>query len=538
MDIATRLLARLSGINPDEVMTDTPAAATGTKSGSPSMMPEGRALANYLWDPNAPLVWLSRKDPLSVAQAFAGIHVFGSNGSGKTSGSRTIAKAFLRAGWGGCVLAAKPDDRALWKQMAAETGREGNLIILAADQPWRFNFIAYDLARSERLPERIDNVMGTFKDVLAQAGSIYGGEARAWIAAAEALLKRAVTILAARATPFTVGDIADFIAHAPQSIADVKNEEFESSEFKAAIEAARAATASGPYAAEIERTAVYWLRDYPRLPSQTRESTRFTLDYLLTDLETGTIPELLGRQCNFVPEDSHEGAILLIDLPTSLSRSNVVAQMVFKLIWQQAVLRRQAHDPKATRPVFLWSDESHLLVTPYDATYQSLCRQARAATVYLTQNLNSYFHRLPPPEPKATAHALMGYFQTQIFHAQADPDTIEHAVKLFGKHVIKRESLAVGVTEGDSENWSQGEHADSRVPRPTRQGGGGRERSDTQTSSYQEVLEDRLKPEQLARLKNGGEGNSYRVGAYVFSTGPDWKLTGSKLLYTEFDQRI
>ncbi len=308
-----------------------------------------------------------------------------------------LGKAFLKAGWGGCVLAAKPDDRALWQQMARETGREGQLVILSPDQPWRFNFIAYDLARGERLTDRVENVMATFKDVLAQAGSIYGGEARAWIAAAEALLKRAVTILAARGGAFTVADIADFIAHAPQTVGETKTDEFQVSPFLATITAVREATKGQEAEAEVERTCTYWLRDYPRLPSQTRESTRFTLDYLLTDLESGTVPELFGRRCNIVPEDSHQGAILFIDLPTSVSRSNVVAQMMFKLIWQQAVLRRDVSRPEVTRPVFLWSDESHLLVTPFDATYQSLCRQARAATVYLTQNLNSYFHRLRRP---------------------------------------------------------------------------------------------------------------------------------------------
>ncbi len=204
----------------------------------------------------------------------------------------------------------------------------------------------------------------------------------------------------------TVADIAEFIAHAPQTVGETKTEEFQASAFLATITAVREASKGQEAEAEVERTHLHLLlRDYPRLPSQTRESTRFTLDYLLTDLESGTVPELFGRCCNIVPEDSHQGAILFIDLPTSVSRSNVVAQMVFKLIWQQAVLRRDVSLPRRRDLCFSGATSRILLVTPFDATYQSLCRQARAATVYLTQNLNSYFHRLPPPEPKATAHA-------------------------------------------------------------------------------------------------------------------------------------
>lgn len=536
------VLARISGV---ELTPEAPSAQRLTTSPdrSTALVPVKPSLPDVVrpksrraerWPLDMPLVWLSKKDPYTLASAFAGTHVLGSNGSGKTSGSRTFAKAFLKAGFGGCILSAKPDDRAMWEELARATGRAHQLVIIAPDQKWRFNFIAYDLHRGGAdLGRRIDNVVETFKNALAQLGTVYGGEAQSWISAAEALLKRAVTVLAAAQDTFTVRELAEFIAQAPQTLDEVKTAEFEASAFSATLRKARATNDARFRWGDFEATHTYWLRDYPRLPPATRESARFTLDYLLSDLASGPFTDLFGTSCNIIPEDSFEGVLLLVDLPSSVSRSNVVAQMIFKLIWQQAALRRAETNADGARPIFLWCDESHLTVTPFDATFQSLCRARRVAYVALTQNLNSYYHRLPAPKSEATAKALIGLFQTQIFHAQADVDTIEHAVKLFGQEVVRRYSDAEGTSTSAGDNWGQG----AERGKATRQGGQSREKGSTQTLTAQDTLEDRLKREQLTALKNGGARNGYRVGAYVFSSGQTWRRTGTTLLYTEFDQR-
>src|ERR1017187_3883532 len=65
-----------------------------------------------------------------IKDACEGTMIFGGTGSGKTSGSgRALATSFLAAGFGGLVLCAKPDEPALWRSYAAETGRETDLLI-------------------------------------------------------------------------------------------------------------------------------------------------------------------------------------------------------------------------------------------------------------------------------------------------------------------------------------------------------------------------------------------------------------------------
>lgn len=71
----------------------------------------------YISDLNAPLLQLSPRDAWRLRDACEGTVIFGGTGSGKSSGSgRAIARAFLRAGFGGLVLCAKQDEeRERWK---------------------------------------------------------------------------------------------------------------------------------------------------------------------------------------------------------------------------------------------------------------------------------------------------------------------------------------------------------------------------------------------------------------------------------------
>jgi NAD(P)-dependent dehydrogenase (short-subunit alcohol dehydrogenase family) len=87
-------------------------------------------MLNHLYKPSSPLLHLSARDRWTLDDAYMGTFIVGGTGSGKTSGSgRAIAHAFLRAGFGGLVLCAKPEEADLWRRYAAETGRRKSLVI-------------------------------------------------------------------------------------------------------------------------------------------------------------------------------------------------------------------------------------------------------------------------------------------------------------------------------------------------------------------------------------------------------------------------
>ncbi len=75
----------------------------------------GKAVRDQL---DAVLLWWSKKDAFTVRDLLnGGVAIFGRTGSGKTSSSgKALANGIVRCGnSGGLILAAKPEDRAMWE---------------------------------------------------------------------------------------------------------------------------------------------------------------------------------------------------------------------------------------------------------------------------------------------------------------------------------------------------------------------------------------------------------------------------------------
>ena len=82
------------------------------------------------------------KTIITWADAVEGTLITGSTGSGKSSGAgKHAALAMLKAGFGFCVLCAKPDEKDRWVEYAKATGREKDLIIFNKASGLEFNFL-------------------------------------------------------------------------------------------------------------------------------------------------------------------------------------------------------------------------------------------------------------------------------------------------------------------------------------------------------------------------------------------------------------
>src|ERR1700735_5375099 len=85
----------------------------------------------------------------TIADAQTGVAVFGATGSGKTSGpGALLARAYLRAGFGGLVLCAKTEERAQWDAWAAATGRSADLVRVDTSGRARFNLLEWEAVRA------------------------------------------------------------------------------------------------------------------------------------------------------------------------------------------------------------------------------------------------------------------------------------------------------------------------------------------------------------------------------------------------------
>ena len=90
------------------------------------------------------LLKFSGGDYFTIRDAVTGVQIFGGTGSGKTSGSgRALAHAYLKAGFGGIVMCAKPDEADLWRALAKECGRARDLVFFDSSGALRFNFLDY-----------------------------------------------------------------------------------------------------------------------------------------------------------------------------------------------------------------------------------------------------------------------------------------------------------------------------------------------------------------------------------------------------------
>ena len=114
---------------------------------------------------------------------------------------------------------------------------------------------------------------------------------------------------------------------------------------------------------------------------------RAVADVLLHD----AMYELFCTDTNIVPEATYrDGAIIVLDMPIrEYGKLGIQAQRLFKYMWQRAMLRRDV--TQHPRPVLLFCDEAQNFLDGSDFLFQAEAREVRAASVYITQNINNYY---------------------------------------------------------------------------------------------------------------------------------------------------
>lgn len=425
---------------------------------------------------DAPLLQVSplAVDSWRLADAYEGTAIFGRSGSGKTSGSgAAIAKAFLRNGFGGIVLCAKPDEADNWEQYAKETGRSDSVIRLDGSGRWRFNFLEYEMQRDNIPPDVLAaNLVSTLQSVVEVVGRASGLSAGSrgdifWEKAAKMFLTMAVDLLYTATGRVKLGDIVDIITTAPQSMDELKSDEWKENSFCNKMLYELFATGGGvnpPDVLEIRRLRKFWTRTFPQMSSRTRSNIVTTLMTDLDPLLRGRMREIFSTDTNLIPEMTHDGAIIILDFPIKTwNETGVLAQLIFKYIWMRATERREITDQ--TRPNFLFADECQLFISSYDMEFQSTARSSRTCSVLLTQNLPSFYSRIGGDQPEHTVNALMGNLRTKIFHNNDCTTTNEWATELVGKETVWRESFGsnsgwsedqnMGYSRGKNSGWSE-----------------------------------------------------------------------------------
>lgn len=521
----------------------------------------------YVSNLDTPLLQLSGHDHFTLRDACQGVHVFGGIGSGKTSGSgKALASAYLRAGMGGIVMAAKPEEIELWMQYARENGRAES-VMLFGERGGCFNFLTYELARHGMAG--IGSVIECLMRVLEAArlaGASPGRQGdQFWDDTTRQLLRNTIPVLYAATGTVSIPDIIRFVSTAPTSLEQLHSGDWQDSSFMfQALAAARRQPRVAMNTADFEKTASYWRDEFARLDSKTRGNIAISLSTTLDRFNRGRLNRAFCSNTNLVPELTFHGAIIILDMPAlSWNEDGIIGQQLFKYMWQRAVLNRNALEPQhRERPVFCWADEAQYFVNSYDAEFQSTCRSSRACTVYLTQSLPTYYARIGGDSPQHRADMLLGNFLTKIWHNNSDPVTNRWASDTIGRSIQRRASYSegenfsrsTGMNSGESANWgnssSYGGSSDSRGGGSTNWSQGansgvgdswGRNRGlnsgQSVTGGYSETMDNELEPAVFARdLRTGGPANGGHVTGVWFQAGKTFADSRRNYLHVRFQQ--
>jgi hypothetical protein len=527
---------------------------------------------SFVKDLNTPLLKLSPYENFDLRAAASGIHIFGGIGSGKTSGSgRMIAGAYLRAGMGGLVTAVKPEEVDLWRRYAAEHGRSASIILF--DDREGFNFLAYELGRQGM--EGIGTVTECLMHVLEAAKRASPTKSQKadqpfWEDATRQILRYAIPLLYSATGTLNIGDLIRFITSAPMDVKEATDPAWQKRSFMYEVmEAAAHSPKVAMTSSALYDAITYWSEQYPSIPSKTRGNVVITVSTTLDRFMHGRLNRAFCGRTTIVPEQSFHGAITVLAMPTlTWNEDGVIAQQLYKYMWQRAVLARNGLAEKhRERPVFLWSDEAQETVTSYDGEFLSMCRGSKCCVTYLTQSLPTYYAKMGGDDPRDAAHALVGKFMTHIYHSSACPDTNEYASRTIGKVTKRRANYSSGTSESLNEGMSAGNSENSG--RSSNSGGGssssagqsgrghssnygsgynsgsgsnwgsnrGRGRSENTSQGYSESIEYAIEPGDFARiLKTGGKSNGNRVTGIWFQGGRIFKASGSNFMLEEFQQ--
>lgn len=518
----------------------------------------------------APLLRLSSRDYFTLRDAVQGVLVTGGIGSGKTSGSgQALAGAYLRAGMGGLVLCAKPEEAVLWRRYCAEHGRSGSLIELNGTVPI-LNFLDYELARHgvdglNSVIECLMRVLEAARNAGAEPGR--AGE-RFWEDATRQLLRNTIPILYAATGTVTIPDIVRFVRSAPADATQARSAEWKAGAFMFQT-FMRAAQALGDEHALVNQAADYWHREFVPLDPKTRGNIAISLTTALDRFNHGWLQSAFCGATNVVPELSFHGAVIVLNMPAlTLNDDGIIAQLLFKYMWQRAVLARNALDSaQQARPVFLWADEAQYFLNGHDAEFLSTGRGSLACPVFLSQSLPTYYATMGGEHPRERVQHLLGNFATKVWHSNACAETNRWAADTLGQIIHRRGNFSEGEGANSNYGMNMGEGVNSGTHTSSGgsvssgsglqagssstnwSGGGSRGQNDSWgrnrgagsstnvSQGYSEQMGYVLEPGDFGRiLKTGGPANGNRVSAVWYQAGRQFGQSRGNALMAEFQQ--
>lgn len=492
------------------------------------------------------------QDRFTVDDAMKGVSIMGGTGSGKTTSSgMKLALNYLQAGWGGIVLCAKSDEADLWDWYCREAGRKKDLIrfgknsrhVETEEEVYNkglhgelmvFNPVDYEMKREGEGAGETQNLTNIFMNVYRMGNRIAGDsdtkEERYWDTALKRCLNRVIELIKLAKEDLSYSNMIKALT----SASDLNPDEVEKN--ITLIKQGRFMDISpgfdnfcgqcivyayhdhvynkrkeeGELWESYRSVKQYFIKDIPAMGEKTRTTITESFMGLAEPFMSGILYQHFSGATNVKPEWTYlYQKIIVIDFPIKeFLDSGIIAQSVFKLLFQQALERRSTKDNPV--PVFIWCDEAHYFVNPYDQIFLTTARSSRTSTVYLSQNISNYF-AIMGEGAKYKVYSLMGNLANKIFHANSDVETNEYASKLIGNSIQYKETF------GQTKHLASFNY----------------ETTESISGDYLPQVPDN----KFTTLKSGGEDQNFEVEAIVFITGKKW-ANGTNFIETTFTQNF
>lgn len=452
----------------------------------------------------------------TARHAVEGVQIFGGIGSGKTSGSgRMLALKYLSAGFGGLVLTAKPDEKELWEEYCALTGRSDDLIIVEPGGKYFFNFLDYEAEGKGAVTENIVQVLKT----VIRAGDDKGDGGSTdpfWETALDMLLFHVIDLCRLAYGKVSVKLMYEIVQSLPKPgsmpnpdkptayesavlrMRDniwplIEKWEQEHISGRASLDDIPALYQDLPDARTADFVNQFFNNSFKNLNERTRSIIEFSFSGFLFQLLREPVYSLFcNNPSNFSPEDCLKGKIILLNLPVkTYHKVGRDTQIMFKYIWQRAMEKRP--DAENGKPVFLWADEAQNFLHEHDAEYQATARSSRIITTYISQNLPNYHASMGGKKSEFRVKSFLGTLGTKIFHANADIETNSYASELIGDTFFEEigRSLSFG-----SKDANVGNNRNLKIDKAVR-------------------------PEEFSKLKTGGKAPLVQAFIHLQANDPN-----------------
>ena len=450
----------------------------------------------------------TKPDAFVLKELIQGLFVFGASGSGKTSGvGQQLIAELMNHNFGGLVLTAKSEETQMWLNYAKSLNRSHDVIHVDEHGAYGFNFLNHEVNRTSRGAGLTDNIYELFDEVSTIISGKKDKAEDVWAKASKQLFIATINLLKVFAKQLSVDDMVELVTSVPTEKTQHKDD---SRYFVKLVKFINEVNRNNPNfkntvrGQEVVKALNYFKNVYIPMPDRQRSGVDLGYNSLLAPFTSGIIHPLLCDKTNVIPEDTFDGKIIILDIPSlNFNTAGKTVQLIWKLMWQRAVRARDVSQNK--RPVFLWADECQEFITSTDQEFLNVMRGKLGTMVYLTQSKSVMDKKLGETNSKA----ILDSFQHFVFHQNSG-----HATNSWAADRISR-------------TWQDAVSINQQNTGDTERGG----------SSLSEALRHDVEPTVFRSLRNGFEGDGLVDGIFYRGTRK-WLQTDEHYRLVTFNQNF